>query len=189
MNEFLSLEEVRKTFVERRSLMDEKKIDEVLGFSSRRDKILSLFSIRYKPMKKLINDGILIYSFVYKISYLFNGNSNYKKCWVLFSPNLKYEENPSEYSKIAAKLEYFLNSKDKKHKKIIKKLNNSENDFKLLELPFDIFEEKLFLSTIYVKEKVNPNLDLGINLCLLNRKVSKNIIFLPEVFYSHQPQS
>ena len=62
MNEFLSLEEVRKTFVERRSLMDEKKIDEVLGFSSRRDKILSLFSIRYKPMKRLINDGILIYS-------------------------------------------------------------------------------------------------------------------------------
>ena len=189
MSDFLSLEEIRKTFVERRVSMDEKKIDEVLGFSSRRDKILSLFSIRYKPMKKLINEGILICSYVYKISYLFNGNSNYKKCWVLFSPNEKYEENPSEYSKIAAKLEYFLNSKNKKHNKLIKKIKNSENDFGLLELPFDIFEEKLFLSTIYVKEKVNPNLNLGINLCLLNRKVSKNIIFLPEVFYSHQPQS
>ena len=47
MNEFLSLEEVRKTFVERRSLMDEKKIDEVLGFSSKRDKILSLFSVSF----------------------------------------------------------------------------------------------------------------------------------------------
>ena len=189
MSDFLSLDEIRKTFVERRVSMDEKKIDEALGFGSRRDKILSLFSIRYKPMKKLINEGILIYSYAYKISYLFNGNSNYKKCWVLFSPNVKYEENPSEYSKIAAKLDYFLNSKNKKHKKLIKKINNSENDFKLLELPFDIFEEKLFLSTIYVKEKVNPNLNLGINLCLLNRKVSKNIIFLPEVFYSHQPQS
>ena len=183
MSEIINLSEVRNQFVKKRSEMNDKQIDAILGFDSRKDKILSLFSIRYRPAKKLINEGVLVYVYIYKISYFLNNNSNYFKSWVLFSPSLKYEENPAEYRKISAKLDYFFKSHDKKYKKIIRQLENNENDFSLFELPFDYFKEKVFVSTIYTKEKVNPTLKVGVNICLLNRKISKNIIFLPEKFY------
>ena len=182
MSEIINLSKVRNQFVKKRSVMNDKQIDKSLGFDSRKDKVLSLFSIRYRPAKKLINEGVLVYVYIYKISYFLNNNSNYFKSWVLFSPSLKYEENPAEYRKISAELDYFLKSHDKKFKKIIRQLENNENDFSLLELPFEYFKEKVFVSTIYTKEKVNPSLKVGVNICLLNRKVSKNIIFLPEKF-------
>ena len=186
MEKFENLNVVREKFVSIRSAMDEKQIDDALGFKTKKDKILSLFSIRYKPSKKLLNEGVLVYVYIYKMNYFLHGNSNYYKSWILFSPSLKFEENPTSYRKIAAELEYFLKSKNKKYKKIIRHLLNKENDFKLLELPFEIFNEKVFISTIYTKEKVNPSLNLGVNLCLLNRKGSKNIIFLPEICYSQK---
>ena len=61
-------------------------------------------------------------------------------------------------------------------------MENNENDFSFLELPFEYFKEKVFVSTIYTKEKVNPSLKVGVNICLLNRKVSKNIILFKAYF-------
>lgn len=189
MSEYKNLDEIREEFVKSRSSMSKEQIDESIGFKNKKDKILSLFSIRYKPSRKLIDEGILVYTYIYKNSFYINGNSNYFRSYVLFSPDTKYEENPAFYSKIAAKLEDFLNSNNKKYNKLIRNLNSDVHEFKLDLLPIEIFEEKVFISTIYTKEKVNPNLRVGVNLCLLNRKVSKNIILLPEVFYSHQPQA
>ena len=187
-NEFVinykNLDLIREQFIKIRSSLSEKELEKALGFETKKDKILSLFSIRYKASKKLINDGVLIYTYIYKSDFYINGNGNFYKSWILFCPDIKYENDPSLYSKIAAKLNYFLKTHPKKYNLLVKKLTNYENDFSLLELPKEVFEEKVFLSTCYTKEKVNPNLSLGVNVCLLNRKSTNKTMILPEYFMS-----
>ena len=183
MINYKKLEIIQKEFEEIKNSMDEKTLEKALGFGTKKDKILSLFSITCKASKKLINDSSLVYGFVYKNDYYLNGNSNYFKSWILYSPSVKYEENPSKYSKIAAKLHYFLENPPKKYKHLSTKLLNNDNDFSLLELPKDVFGDKFFVFTTYQKEKVNPSLKVGVQVCLINQKFSKKFLILPEIFF------
>ena len=157
-----------------------EEIDKLLGFNSKKEKILSLFSIRYKTCKKLFEKGSVVYGYIYKIEYNFNKQFNYYKTWILISLSSKYDENPSEYSKIAAELNYFLENPPKKHKHLVAKLKNNENEFLFQELPKDIFNDNVFISTSFVKEKTNPNLNIGIVGILINRKISKQLLIIPE---------
>ena len=182
MINYKSLEEHKNTYIEKRIKTSSNELEKICGFNSKKDKILSLFSIRMKDYKKLINSGVLVFGYTYKTQYFLNKNSNFYKTWILYSPFEKYETNPELYSKIAAELNYFLENPPKKHKNLVKKLNNSDNDFAYKELPRDIFKEPIFISTIYVKESVNPSINVGVNLILINRKDTKKIVYLPEYF-------
>lgn len=179
MNNYMPLEIVKKEFLNKIKTLSKEELDIALGFGTKKDKILSLFSIRYKDVIKLVNEGILIYALIYKTEFYLNGNSNFFKSWILFSPTLKFEENPDEYLKFAAKLNYFLENTPKKYKKLAKKITNKDNDFSFFELPKEYFEERILLSTSYSKETITPDLVPGITCCLMNRKLSKKIIILP----------
>ena len=63
---------------------------------------------------------------------------------------------------------------------MVKKLLNNENEFNFIELPNDVFGEPVFISTTFVKQKTNPNLNIGIVGIMINRKISNKIMIVPE---------
>ena len=167
------LKQIKETYTK-------EEVDNFLGFNSKKDKFLALYSIRYKTSKKLFYNGSLTYGYIYKMQYFLNTKLNYFKSWVIYSPLSKYEENPELYLKIAAELNYFLENTTKKHKHLVKKLLNNENEFNFIELPNDVFGEPVFISTTFVTQKTNPNLNIGITGIMINRKISNKIMIMPE---------
>jgi hypothetical protein len=180
MINYKSIAEYQEKIKNIKETYTKEQVDNFLGFTSKKEKIFSLYSIRYKTTNKLLYKGVLTYGYIYKIQYFYNAAFNYFKAWILFSPSSKYEENPKLYSKIAAKLNYFLENPPKKYKHLTKQLLNNENEFSFKELPRDEFNDPIFISTIFIKEKTNPNLNIGINGVMLNRQIAKQILVVPE---------
>lgn len=179
----IELDEINKKYKEKLLSLTKEEIDDVLGFKSKKDRILQFYSINYKSSVKLIKEGILTICYTYKTMQENPRDFNYVKTWVLFCPSSNFEKDLNKYKRIYEQFCTFINTKNTKFKRVIKKIKNVENDFSFFKLPGELFDNNLvYLSTIYYKKHCNSSLNVGLNYILLNQKQSKRIIYLPEYF-------
>lgn len=176
MSEF-NIEEKYKNYREKYEKFDKNELYNLLGFNKRITRLIPINGISFKVYKKLLDNGTLDYCYTYKIEIEDKSNFEYAKTYILYSPTCKNED---DYKKIYNKFNEFLKTNNKKYKKLIKKINNNENDFEFLKLPIEVFDEIVFLSTIYYKKHCNSSINNGINPILFNQRITKKIIYLPD---------
>lgn len=136
----------------------------------------------------LIKSGQLLPGYVFR-SWSGNGsNKNYHPFWVLFSPSSKVFENPSILRDIAHTINNLgdfggavLN------KKFIKLLNEPLSDASYFLVPEELTNGKLvYVSIVYLPPMVGEKLVFGYNPFIINKEISNEIIFLPDIFWDEE---
>lgn len=175
--EDFNLEKLYKTYIDKYKKFNKNELYNILGFNKNILRLIPINGISFRIYKKLLENPTIDYCYTYKIEIEDKSEYRYAKSYILYSPSCK---NDDDYKIIYKKFNDFLESKDRKYKKLIKKINNNENDFDLLKLPMEYFNKKIFLSTVYFKKDCNSQLKTGINIILFNQRLSRKIIYLPD---------
>lgn len=181
------LQEIRRNFEQKKLFFT----DEDHKFNTSRNywqgMIHGVFTRAYHKRKDLFIRGHIIYGMSIK-SYLTGDAPNHDySTWVIFSPQIAFEENPLKYYEIADKLNAFLdrkpNNATEQRLKMILEGELSEPQY--FELPSDLTNGSLvFLSGCFVRTRHSPSFRLGINLIIIEKTVSKEIVYLPERYFS-----
>lgn len=153
-----------------------------------RGKMLGFLTSAYYKRTKLIKQGEILYSYVFKEwSNDVGGDDPQHPTWMLFSPSAVFAEHPESLKAVAEKLQGMSVDKqsDKKAKKLKGLLDEPLSDASYFEVPSEYTDGALVhLSIVYVISSLVPCFRLGLNLIIANQSVSKEVLYLPVSYWT-----
>lgn len=153
-------------------------------FSSR---LKGFMTVEYYRRDKLIKEGELLISYIFKSWKDELNKNNHVPFWVIFSPSVIVNGEPSILRNVALR----LNSRSfDASKGQFKRLNNildcPYGEVSYFELPSELTDGHLiYLSIVYLPRNMANNIVLGFNPFLANKAISKEIIFLQDAYWDN----
>ncbi len=188
MNFVENLEKINASYQKRKPFFTKEEIRRIAGKDTPEGRMVDLFSFKYAKRTSLIQAAEILYGYVAK-SYGEEGNEaqSHYPTWVFFSPAKNVNENPLLLKEAAKSFASFAQGepKDAKERKIQRFWKENWTELDYFELPKTHTRGTLiYLSVAYFKTSAIENFHLGLNLILANRGVSKEILYLPEEYWS-----
>lgn len=183
------LNKINEEFNKKRLLFTKEEMNYNSGRNTRSGFLHGIFSSSYWHRDRLIKNGSIIYGWTFK-SYMndFTGTKGYPT-WVLFSPSSCFQQDPSLYEKIYDKTKEILMTKPKtkkeKHLKSILENNLDEPTYFEIPEPYNL-GYLCFISVCYVRPYHFSNFHLGVNLIISALEISKEIVYLPQQYWSEE---
>ncbi len=159
------------------------------GKNYRLGKLHGLFSRGYRKRDELFSFGEIIYALTFK-SFIneFSQDKNFPS-WVIFSPSKDLQNNPRFYYDIATKLEEVtLKKKPNKIEKRLQQIllsNVEEPNYLEIPEPYNL-GYLAYISICYVRPPHIANFKPGINLILMARKTTDEVMYLPDRYWSEE---
>lgn len=168
---------------------EEKK--HLLDKDTPRGRMFGFLTMSYYKRLKLFEEGTFTYAYCFKTWNNSYGSDRPYPVWFIFSPESYFNKNRNELEKIAAKLGKFVKDfdckKDKKHKKLFTMLNEYLSEPNYIELPFEFTDNHLiYLHVTYLRPLQNPHFNLGYNVVVFSKGISKEVLFVPEMFWNKE---
>lgn len=172
----------------KRLTLSKSDIAFIAGKDTFKGKISGFLTSGYWHRGKLIRNGELLVGYAFKslVRNLEDAKEDFPT-WVIFSPSTAVNENPAVLEDVAKKL-VELKDQDKKaiskeHHKLWTVLGSDYATCNYLEIPEDISGDALiYLSIIPVRGRQNPFFKLGPNFILGSRGLSKEVLYLPDMY-------
>lgn len=155
------------------------------GKDSFRGRLLGIFSASYYQRERLIAKGEVIYGYAFR-DYEEGDNRDFTyPTWVLFSPASAIDDDPAPLAEAAERLLAYCAADNGRKDKLCRAVKDDWAEPQYVELPKELTQGRLvYLSMVNVRTKANPSFRLGLNLLLANRKASKEVIYLPERYWT-----
>ncbi|MDD5885002.1 MAG: hypothetical protein PUC66_03035 [Erysipelotrichaceae bacterium] len=187
MNFEALLQEQNKQWQQKVAFLSKEEMAFVSVKDTWRHKRIGIFTKEYHSRNELIRHGEIVYG------YVFQDWSNDLKgemdplTWVLFSPEAKYRKDPTKFQKIAGNLLSFCRKEDvnRKEKRLQKQLKEPLSEAAYVLLPPSLAENDV----VYLSIEPRPlsffsDFRFGINLFFMARTISKEILYLPERYWT-----
>ncbi|MGM9813465.1 MAG: hypothetical protein ACI32C_00935 [Candidatus Enteromonas sp.] len=180
------LEETREQWAKESLLLNKDERRYIEGKYSTKTKMLGCFSPSYHKRGKLVLSSQVYYGLVFKSYRRPDSDSEYYPIWVLWSPNRKFQEDPTLYDELLPLLETRYGQKKKwRREKVELALHEKYADASMLLIDPGLTKGiPVYLSILYFHKDHVFDFRLGINLFLANQDVSKELLVLPERFWS-----
>ncbi|MEG1565521.1 MAG: hypothetical protein RR342_02115 [Bacilli bacterium] len=182
MNNYYDLNLLNERYNLIKYTFSKEKIKHLESKDFKMGKLNGIFTFRYFKRKDLLLNGAIMYCYTYKIIDSDIDRYYFLDTWLIYSPLIKYRTTPQELSKIYDKLDTFVTTnKQLKYKKLINIITNPLSEPRFIALPKEIAgEEEIYLCYSQVNKSLNKDLDTGVNLILVNKSISKEIIYLSD---------
>ena len=182
------LSTLNSTWLQTRSVLSKEELAHLAYQDSFRHRMIGFMTKAYYQRKKLIQTSEIFYAYVFQeYQYDENQRENGGATWLLFSPSKEVNDNPVVLKKIAANLQQLktrepINPEEKALKNL---LTEPLSEVSYCELIPSLSEnEYVFLSIVDIHKELLPSFHLGLNLILTNSSVSKEVLYLPEAYFS-----
>lgn len=188
--DYLSLiQKNREDFDKKKIDFTKKEINYLIGRDTFRGRFYGFLTFAYCRRPRLVKEGFLTYGLtirIYRDSFLDNKPIS---TWVLFSPLSEFDKDPLMLLDVKDNLDKFVEKgiKHTKYKKLFIALTGELSEPQYLEIPKEFSNGKLvYLSYVELREGRIPQYRVGVNLILMNQKISKEIMYLPSIYWSDE---
>jgi hypothetical protein len=184
------LSSLNTTWLTRRGSFSDGEIAHLAYQDTFRHKMLGFMTRVYYQRKKLIQQSEIFYAYVFQeYNYDENQRQNGGATWLVFSPSKEVNDHPEILKKIAANLQQLkvkepINGEEKALKKLLVEPLSETSYCELIPTMSD--NEYAFLSIVDLHKELLPSFHLGLNLVLANKSVSKEVLYLPEAYFSQE---
>jgi len=183
------LEALSAHFDEKRLSLSKEDIRFLSGKDSFKGKMLGFLTSDYYRREKLIREGELIYGYVYRA---WTNEITYTRpypTWVLFSPAGEFKDDPNLYLEVLSELQKIEAPKRGASglKHLLTMLNAELSEPKYVVIPEPYAKGHLvYLSMVYLRPWHIANLRLGVNPFIIAPSASKEILYLPFIYWSDE---
>lgn len=182
---------LRKTISDKRDSLvfnlSDTELKSLFGGKTIKEKMINFFTLKGSKRLELIKKGYIVFGLVFSSSYI--NNSNLIRTRIIFSPSYELADNKEEMLAIADKINEWVDSVNlkkltMKEKKLYQALISDEEEPNYIQIPESIIGNKLvYLSLIFVNKDDFLN---GMVPIIINRKISKEILLVPQAMYSNE---
>lgn len=181
----------RKTISDKRDSLvfnlSDSELKSLFSGKTIKEKMINFFTLKGSKRLELIKKGYIVFGLVFSSSYI--NNSNLIRTRIIFSPSYELADNKEEMLAIADKINEWVDSVNlkkltMKEKKLYQALISDEEEPNYIQIPESIIGNKLvYLSLIFVNKDDFLN---GMVPIIINRKISKEILLVPQAMYSNE---
>lgn len=181
----------RKTISDKRDSLvfnlSDSELKSLFSGKTIKEKMINFFTLKRSKRLELIKKGYIVFGLVFSSSYI--NNSNLIRTRIIFSPSYELADNKEEMLAIADKINEWVDSVNlkkltMKEKKLYQALISDEEEPNYIQIPESIIGNKLiYLSLIFVNKDDFLN---GMVPIIINRKISKEILLVPQAMYSNE---
>lgn len=181
----------RKTISDKRDSLvfnlSDSELKSLFSGKTIKEKMINFFTLKRSKRLKLIKKGYIVFGLVFSSSYI--NNSNLIRTRIIFSPSYELADNKEEMLAIADKINEWVDSVNlkkltMKEKKLYQAIISDEEEPNYIQIPESIIGNKLvYLSLIFVNKDDFLN---GMVPIIINRKISKEILLVPQAMYSNE---
>ncbi len=182
---------LRKTISDKRDSLvfnlSDSELKSLFSGKTIKEKMINFFTLKRSKRLELIKKGYIVFGLVFSSSYI--NNSNLIRTRIIFSPSYELADNKEEMLAIADKINEWVDSVNlkkltMKEKKLYQALISDEEEPNYIQIPEYIIGNKLvYLSLIFVNKDDFLN---GMVPIIINRKISKEILLVPQAMYSNE---
>lgn len=181
----------RKTISDKRDSLvfnlSDSELRSLFSGKTIKEKMINFFTLKRSKRLELIKKGYIFFGLVFSSSYI--NNSNLIRTRIIFSPSYELADNKEEMLAIADKINEWVDSVNfkkltMKEKKLYQAIISDEEEPNYIQIPESIIGNKLvYLSLIFVNKDDFLN---GMVPIIINRKISKEILLVPQAMYSNE---
>lgn len=181
----------RKTISDKRDSLvfnlSDSELKSLFSGKTIKEKMINFFTLKRSKRLELIKKGYIVFGLVFSSSYI--NNSNLIRTRIIFSPSYELADNKEEMLAIADKINEWVDSVNlkkltMKEKKLYQAIISDEEEPNYIQIPESIIGDKLvYLSLIFVNKDDFLN---GMVPIIINRKISKEILLVPQAMYSNE---
>ncbi len=182
---------LRKTISDKRDSLvfnlSDSELKSLFNGKTIKEKMINFFTLKRSKRLELIKKGYIVFGLVFSSSYI--NNSNLIRTRIIFSPSYELADNKEEMLAIADKINEWVDSVNfkkltMKEKKLYQAIISDEEEPNYIQIPESIIGNKLvYLSLIFVNKDDFLN---GMVPIIINRKISKEILLVPQAMYSNE---
>lgn len=182
---------LRKTISDKRDSLvfnlSDSELRSLFSGKTIKEKMINFFTLKGSKRLELIKKGYIVFGLVFSSSYI--NNSNLIRTRIIFSPSYELADNKEEMLAIADKINEWVDSVNlkkltMKKKKLYQALISDEEEPNYIQIPESIIGNKLvYLSLVFVNKDDFLN---GMVPIIINRKISKEILLVPQAMYSNE---
>lgn len=182
---------LRKTISDKRDSLvfnlSDSELKSLFSGKTIKEKMINFFTLKRSKRLELIKKGYIVFGLVFSSSYI--NNSNLIRTRIIFSPSYELADNKEEMLAIADKINEWADSVNfkkltMKEKKLYQAIISDEEEPNYIQIPESIIGNKLvYLSLIFVNKDDFLN---GMVPIIINRKISKEILLVPQAMYSNE---
>ena len=182
---------LRKTISDKRDSLvfnlSDSELKSLFSGKTIKEKMINFFTLKRSKRLELIKKGYIVFGLVFSSSYI--NNSNLIRTRIIFSPSYELADNKEEMLAIADKINEWIDSVNfkkltMKEKKLYQAIISDEEEPNYIQIPEYIIGNKLvYLSLIFVNKDDFLN---GMVPIIINRKISKEILLVPQAMYSNE---
>ena len=181
----------RKTISDKRDSLvfnlSDSELKSLFSGKTIKEKMINFFTLKGSKRLELIKKGYIVFGLVFSSSYI--NNSNLIRTRIIFSPSYELADNKEEMLAIADKINEWVDSVNfkkltMKEKKLYQAIISDEEEPNYIQIPESIIGNKLvYLSLVFVNKDDFLN---GMVPIIINRKISKEILLVPQAMYSNE---
>lgn len=181
----------RKTISDKRDSLvfnlSDSELKSLFSGKTIKEKMINFFTLKGSKRLELIKKGYIVFGLVFSSSYI--NNSNLIRTRIIFSPSYELADNKEEMLAIADKINEWVDSVNfkkltMKEKKLYQAIISDEEEPNYIQIPEYIIGNKLvYLSLVLVNKDDFLN---GMVPIIINRKISKEILLVPQAMYSNE---
>lgn len=184
------LKDINTKFDEKRITFSKDDRDFNSGRDNRFGRLQGVFTRDYWKRDELFRVGEIFYAYTFKAYVNEMSFERPYPTWILFSPHHLIQENPNFYRDISSKIREIITKKGKlnRKEKIIKSVfesNYEEPHYLEIPDPYNL-GYLCYISICYVKPNHFSDFHPGINLVVAAKTVSKEIVYLPELYWNEE---
>lgn len=182
---------LRKTISDKRDSLvfnlSDSELKSLFSGKTIKEKMINFFTLKRSKRLELIKKGYIVFGLVFSSSYI--NNSNLIRTRIIFSPSYELADNKEEMLAIADKINEWVDSVNfkkltMKEKKLYQAIISDEEEPNYIQIHESIIGNKLvYLSLIFVNKDDFLN---GMVPIIINRKISKEILLVPQAMYSNE---
>lgn len=182
---------LRKTISDKRDSLvfnlSDSELKSLFSGKTIKEKMINFFTLKRSKRLELIKKGYIVFGLVFSSSYI--NNSNLIRTRIIFSPSYELADNKEEMLAIADKINEWVDSVNfkkltMKEKKLYQAIISDEEEPNYIQIPEYIIGNKLvYLSLVFVNKDDFLN---GMVPIIINRKISKEILLVPQAMYSNE---
>lgn len=182
---------LRKTISDKRDSLvfnlSDSELKSLFSGKTIKEKMINFFTLKRSKRLELIKKGYIVFGLVFSSSYI--NNSNLIRTRIIFSPSYELADNKEEMLAIADKINEWVDSVNfkkltMKEKKLYQAIISDEEEPNYIQIPESIIGNKLvYLSLIFVNKDDFLN---GMVPIIINRKISKEILLVPQAMYFNE---
>lgn len=182
---------LRKTISDKRDSLvfnlSDSELRSLFSGKTIKEKMINFFTLKRSKRLELIKKGYIVFGLVFSSSYI--NNSNLIRTRIIFSPSYELADNKGEMLAIADKINEWVDSVNfkkltMKEKKLYQAIISDEEEPNYIQIPESIIGNKLvYLSLIFANKDDFLN---GMVPIIINRKISKEILLVPQAMYSNE---